>query len=182
MASRFPEHYTIFGDSDSETGSDRELDSDLDFSGLESADSDSEQGESESGSESESDEDEALEWTNQLKPIVVEEFNSPTGRTFQLPNNAREVDVFDSLFDEDILAKIVAETIRYAYQKLAMNQQRLENWKDTTATEMKAYLGVSIVMGLNSLPCTADYWSSDPFFGNEGIKKVMTKNRFEELS
>ena len=37
-------------------------------------------------------------------------------------------------------------------------------------------------MEINSLPCTADYWSSDRYIGNEGIKKVMTKNRFEEIT
>ena len=29
---------------------------------------------------------------------------------------------------------------------------------------------------------TADYWSSDPYLGNEGINKVMKKNRFEEIT
>ena len=41
--------------------------------------------------------------------------------------------------------------------------------------EIKAFLGVYVVMGVN-LPSTADYWSSDPFLGNKGIQKVMTKS------
>ena len=48
--------------------------------------------------------------------------------------------------------------------------------------EIEAFLGVCVVMGVNPLPCTADYWSSDPYLGNEGIQKVMTKNRFENIS
>ena len=36
-------------------------------------------------------------------------------------------------------------------------------------------------MGINHLPCTADYWSPDEFTGNVGIQKVMTKNRYEEI-
>ncbi|KAK3701244.1 hypothetical protein QZH41_003196 [Actinostola sp. cb2023] len=47
---------------------------------------------------------------------------------------------------------------------------------------MKAYIGMWIVMGINVLPEIAMYWSNDSFIGNDGIKAVMTKNRFEELS
>ena len=36
--------------------------------------------------------------------------------------------------------------------------------------------------GINNLPITADYWSSDIFIGNDGIKQTMIKNRFEEIS
>ena len=48
--------------------------------------------------------------------------------------------------------------------------------------EIKAFLGACVVMGLNSLPFTADYWSSDSFLGKEGIRKVMAKNGFENIS
>ena len=37
-------------------------------------------------------------------------------------------------------------------------------------------------MGINRLPNYALFWSNDDFFGNQGIKRVMTKNRFEEMS
>lgn len=72
------------------------------------------------------------------------------------------------------------ETNPYAGQKLV--GEALDKWQDVTLDEIKAFLDVSVVMGLNPLPSTADYWSSDPFLGNEGIQKVMTKNRFEHLS
>ena len=36
--------------------------------------------------------------------------------------------------------------------------------------------------GINDLPIIADYWSSDIFIGNDGIKQMMIKNRFEEIS
>ena len=32
------------------------------------------------------------------------------------------------------------------------------------------------------LPSTAHYWSTDEFLGNTSIQKVMSKNRFEEIS
>ena len=48
--------------------------------------------------------------------------------------------------------------------------------------EFKAYLGLCIMMGIVVLPQVADYWSKDIFLENRGIKAVMTKNRFKEIS
>ena len=77
---------------------------------------------------------------------------------------------------------IVRETNRYARQKLATNIARLNKWQDTTRQEVKAYLGICLIMGTNNLPPLAMYWSSDPFIGDTGIQNVVTKNRFEKLS
>ena len=59
---------------------------------------------------------------------------------------------------------------------------QLEQWKDITSEEMRAYFGLCIIMGINSLLRIAMYWSSDSFIGNMGIQNVMTKNRFEAIS
>ena len=37
-------------------------------------------------------------------------------------------------------------------------------------------------MGMVKLPSIGLYWSSNDFFGNRGIMKIMTKNRYEEIS
>ena len=62
------------------------------------------------------------------------------------------------------------------------HEQRLGQWRDVNKHEMKAYLVVCVITGINNLPKLADYWSSDIFIGNNGIKQTMTKNRFEEIS
>lgn len=120
-----------------------------------------------------------VEWSNRLRSIHVDNFTSHVGITFEIGNEARGIDVFKMFFNDEIL-DVVRETNRYARQKL--EGQALDKWQDVTLNEIKAFLGVCIVMGVNSLPSTADYWSSDPFLGNEGIQKVMTKNRFENIS
>jgi len=74
------------------------------------------------------------------------------------------------MFDEDLFDKIVTETNRYARQKLVGNEQRLVRWRNVNKDEMKAYFGVCVIMGMNILPKIADYWSSDIFVGNEGVK------------
>ena len=45
------------------------------------------------------------------------------------------------------------ETNRYTREKLAC--QALDKWQDVTLIEIKAFLGVCVVMGVNPLPCTA---------------------------
>lgn len=162
----------LFGDSDSG--------SHIEFYGFDVSGSDGE-------TDEENDEENGTrvvdeQWTQQLLPIVVEEFDAQTGKRFTIPDNASQLDVFSVLFDDKIVGKIVTETNLYAQQTIAQNPGRNLNWKDTTAREIKAFFGVSIIMGLNSLPIIADYWASDPCLGNEEVKKVMTKNRFESIS
>ena len=84
------------------------------------------------------------------------------------------------MFGEDLFDEIL-ETNCYAHQKLADNTC-LARWRDITKPEVKAYFGICVIMGLNILPKVADYWSSNIFMGNEGIKRVMPKNRFKEIS
>lgn len=99
-----------------------------------------------------------------------------------VPNNTQRFFILKGSHGDDILAHVVTETNRYASQKLAAKPDQLAKWKDVLVPELKVYFGVCIVMGINSLPCTADYWSSDPNIGNEGINNVRTKNRFQEIT
>ena len=171
------EYDNIFGSSDEEMSNE---DSDIDVSELEDESDENDESGSESASGSESESDEEVEWTDRLQNIHLEDFTSPVGITFEIGNEARELDVFKKLFNDEILNVIVRETNRYARQKLAGDA--LDKWQDVTLEEIKAFLGVSVVMGVNILPSISDYWSSNQFLRNEGIQKVMTKNRYENIS
>ena len=158
-------------------------DSDLDFSDLESEE---DQNEGEEDAEQEvSDEDadpDELRWSDQLTDLRIPDFVEASGIKFQLPDNPTPVDFFVAFVGEDLLNQIVQETNLYARQKLADSPARLANFRPVTVHELKAFLGVNIIMGINRLPTLDLYWSTDVYFGNQGIKKVMPKNRFKELS
>ena len=47
--------------------------------------------------------------------------------------------------------------------------------------EMKAFLGINFIMGINKLPYLEDYWSTDKCLGNEKIQNVMTRKRFQPI-
>ena len=80
---------------------------------------------------------------------------------------------------DDLWDMVVEESNRYAQQKLG---DRFGNFRQITCAELKAFIGINLIMGINRLPNYALFWSNDDFFGNQGIKRVMTKNRFEEIS
>jgi hypothetical protein len=58
-----------------------------------------------------------------------------------------------------------------------MNRLERVRVTEVTRLEMKAYFGIRIIMSMVRLPSLPAYWSTDEFFGDVGIKKVMTKNK-----
>lgn len=155
-------------------GSD-ESDSDVDRVGLEDDGGGPEPG----GTD---DEEEEARWTEDLSDFHIPDFRAPTGITFTLPANPNPLDYFVEFISDELWNLIVEETNRYAHQKLCDLPERLAKFVPVTLAEMKAFVGINIIMGINVLPNPALYWSSDGFFGNQGIKKVMPKNRFQEIS
>ncbi|KAK3747127.1 hypothetical protein QZH41_004407 [Actinostola sp. cb2023] len=119
------------------------------------------------------------EWSSDLHHFDTEPFQGPEGLTTDITQDAKAVNYFSLIFDENILSHIANETNKYARMKLANTTQL---WQDVTVREIKAYFGIYLIMGINYLPRIAMYWSTDPFIGNRGIQEVMIKNRFEEIT
>ena len=170
----------IFGDSDEEDVGEEGFqvgdESDLEIDGYSSE----EESESEDG---DSDVEEESEWSEVLEDFDVEAFDTAlSGIKVEIPDRPEALFFFTLLFGEDTIDLVIAETNRVAREKLAENKSRLQQWRDITKPKFKAYLGICIMMGVAVLPRVADYWSTDPFLENRGIKAVMTKNRFEEIS
>ena len=74
---------------------------------------------------------------------------------------------------DELLDIIVVESNKYANQ----NGRNFE----TTKEEIQAFLGINFVMAINKLPCIGDYWSTDKFLGNEAIRNIMTRTRFQAI-
>jgi len=54
-------------------------------------------------------------------------------------------------------------------------------WYPTTVEEMRAFVGVNVIMGIDQKPELCNYWSTDEFMGNVGIQRVFTRDCFESL-
>lgn len=55
------------------------------------------------------------------------------------------------------------------------------SWFETTEDELKAFIGINILMGIHRLPCLSDYWSSDPALRVAYVADRMSRNRFEKI-
>ncbi|XP_039958877.1 piggyBac transposable element-derived protein 3-like [Bactrocera tryoni] len=83
-------------------------------------------------------------------------------------------DIFCSAKNFDNLVQyIVSESIRYAHQ----------NGREFTIDpeEMKAFLGMNVVMGYHILPSLRDYWSTEPDMAVQFISNVMPRAPFEDI-
>lgn len=104
------------------------------------------------------------EYTNTIKPQST--YNHKT----------QPIDVFDKFFPEYLVQHLVEQTNRYAIQ------QKSNNYTPVSSEEMRAYLGILIMMGLNPLPDMDLYWSNDPFYNNAEISKIMPIKRFKKIT
>ena len=80
-------------------------------------------------------------------------------------------DIFQTVTGMNELREM--ETNRYTTQK-GLNFETVKN-------EMKAFLGVNFIMGINKLPSLEDYRSTDKCIGNEKIQNVTTRTRFQSI-
>ena len=115
-------------------------------------------------------------WSPVATRVDVQSFTEPIGPTVALPDNP--LDTFLLLFTPTIIEHIVRETNRYAQQCLANTDKE---WA-TNATEMKAYLGFCILMGIVHEPEIRDYWSQSDLLHYSPIASRISRRRFEEIS
>ena len=119
-------------------------DSDLDFDGLE--DEGDSIGNSQAGTD---DEEEEARWTDHLSDVRISAFTEATGLTFVLPDDPEPIDFF--------VAFVGDETNRYARQKLSATPAHLAKFRPVTRAELKAFMGINIIMGIVRLPNLALY-------------------------
>ena len=93
----------------------------------------------------------------------------------QVPCSRNPLEMFSHFFDDEILSLIVRETNLFAEQSLAATHSNT-TW-ETNTTEIKAYLGFMILMGINRLPEIRDYWARDEKLHNSFIASRITDSR-----
>ncbi|KAM4597687.1 piggyBac transposable element-derived protein 4-like [Polymixia lowei] len=154
-------------------------DSDIDFSDLEE-----EERTSFFSFEDDFDEDctSADFWGEPDQVISIEPFSAISGPQHSLGDDADTRDYFRILFPDSLFEHMVEQTNNYALYRQRRGGKSDPHWHPTDLREMKAYVGLNILMGINQLPDSGMYWASDIFIGNAGFKKTMTARRFEKLT
>ena len=129
----------------------------------------------------------APDWTTgTFERVFVPGFSSATGPQFPDnfdAENATPWEYAKLFLTKEVLTLILNNTNKYARWQQQKTGRPNPMWKeDLTMPELKAFLAINIVMGLNPTPQYACYWSQSCFMGNEGVKKLMSKNRYEVIS
>ena len=76
---------------------------------------------------------------------------------------------------------LVAETNRYASLQLP-HRQHSRTWSDVSVEEMKAFIGMLILMGIVQLPRIEMYWQvDDDLTRTPGISSIMSHVHFQQI-
>ena len=130
-----------------------------------------------------------ITWTSTFRKVYTNPFTHPSGP--KLPAEfdvakATPINYFRLFFTDEVFQKICTNTNLYHEHQVNIKRTREPNytdkyWADIEINQLKCYFGMSIIMGLNKLGRYQQYWSSDPFIGNEGIKKCMPIREYERI-
>ena len=114
-------------------------------------------------------------------------FTGQSGVQVPITDCMEPIDFFQSFVDDDLLRHIVVQTNIYADQHLAANQHdlgrhpRVRQLVPTNITEIKQFLGLTLLMGLVHKPSVASYWWLDGVLQTPVFGTVMKRNRFQLL-
>ena len=87
--------------------------------------------------------------------------HSSTTRGSNVPysDDTTAVDLFCSYFTEEVWALLVTETNCYA-QTNRSSKPKARAWTNVTVEELKAFIGLLIIMGVVKLPRLIMYWQT----------------------
>ncbi|XP_022088995.1 uncharacterized protein LOC110978361 [Acanthaster planci] len=112
-------------------------------------------------------------WTRALSDRNIHHFRGPAppGPTFH--RGVSPLHYFLRFFPLMLLAKMVDWT----NQKLRTAGQKL-----TSLAEMRAFIGMQLLMGIVKVSSYQHYWSTHPGLHSKLISTTMTRNRFDQLN
>ena len=117
-------------------------------------------------------------WSKIFHSVPIHPFTSSVGPTFTITESP--LDVFSHFFTDELIDEIVKQSNLYASH--VMGNEKYNEWDKITVSDLKAYFGFYILMGINHLPSIHDYWRVDPFVRFSPIADRITRNRFKEIT
>ncbi|XP_061088564.1 pogo transposable element with ZNF domain isoform X5 [Conger conger] len=124
---------------------------------------------------------EAMGSSKKILKSTVPDFTDVSGPYHSLSKTSDAIDYFHLLFPISLLEVITQETNAYAMSSQVMGQAD-PDWKPVTVAEIQGFMGLSILMGLQSLPETDMYWSWQHCESCLTFLKTMPAKRFHQIS
>ena len=107
-------------------------------------------------------------------PYAKEQCSLKTDIIHQFPEYHIHFDVFSAVTNLDGLVKLlVDESNFYTWQ----NGREFH----TNKQDVRAFLGINFIMSINKLPTVKSYWEYGQLIGNEGIRNVVARSRFDYI-
>ena len=116
-------------------------------------------------------------WNCSAQSITIHPYTVSTGPAVSITGSL--LAIFKLFFTAELLHMIVEQTNSYAQQ--VMEDTQYASWMPVTEEEILAFLGFSILMGLNPLPAIRDYWKRDSTFHYAPIAERISRDRFLDL-
>ena len=102
---------------------------------------------------------------------------TPGPTSSSLGPSSSALDLFSRFYSDDVWELLKVETNRYADSTLIASPVSLHTrpWSSDSVEEVKAFIGILILIGILKLPHLEMYWSTqDPLIGTPGIANVMS--------
>ena len=97
------------------------------------------------------------------------------------------MEYFEKYFDDELIEYLVTETNRFANDYLDENLEtlspkaRANQWYDTSVNEMKVFIGLLILQGIDSKLDNTMYFSTRESIASPFFRKIMSGRRFDLL-
>ena len=96
-------------------------------------------------------------------------------------HNITPLELFCKYFTDEVWDLLVTETNRYACSRFPC-RQHARPWTDISTDEMKAFIGMLLLMGILQLPRIEMYWQTDDdLMKTPGISSIMSCVRFQQI-
>lgn len=112
---------------------------------------------------------------------IVTRFIQNSGPSHHLPKNSDAVDFFNLLFPSALMELITNETNAHAKtcQYLGTGSP---DWMPVTVHEVKGFIGLVILMGIQTLPDPSHYWSWSHHDNSYTFYRAMSFKRFKQIA
>lgn len=119
------------------------------------------------------------------RPPTSFPFTAAPGVHVNLPRDSSPWQYFQLFMTTSILQHIIDTTNTYASATLASSppsrKSLFRTWKDITMTELKAFIGIIIQMGLVKVTDIKDYWSTHVTLNFSFFRSVFSRDRFLQI-
>ena len=108
-------------------------------------------------------------------------FTSRSGPTIVRNGDEGALHFFQLYFTDEIWDLLVTNSNKYAEWKRSQQEKEGRPWEPVTIVELKAFMGVQLMMGILHLPRQEDYWQTKTRYLSTELSRVFSRDRFEQI-